>query len=62
LEKLIANENKVQLLQRQMYEQNIQRLQKIAALEIFPSEGSDNLPDSFSESCEDYDSLSIESS
>lgn len=45
-----------------MYEQNIQRLQKIAALEIFPSEGSDNLPDSFSDSCEDCDCLSIESS
>ena len=42
MEKLIANEERAQVLKRHMYEQNIERLKKIAALEIFPSEDSGN--------------------
>jgi hypothetical protein len=60
LEKLIANEEKTQLLKRHMYEQNIERLKKIAALEIFPSEDSGNMEETGSYE-EDCDCLSIHS-
>lgn len=60
LEKLIANEEKTQLLKRHMYEQNIERLRKIAALEIFPSDDSGNNEETGSYE-EDCDCLSVHS-
>jgi hypothetical protein len=61
LEKAIENENKVQLIRRQLYEESIKKLKRMAGVELFPSEGSEHNPDSIEESCEECDCLSVTS-